>query len=287
MFLPPEPWPLPLRVIVLAAQRLGVDDPLAARFGVSHKCLVPIAGRPLIAHVIAALQRHERVAEIVVSVEQAAFPAIAALFPTQARIRGAIRCQAARGNIADSVIDVAAGHAGPLLVTTADNVLLKRESLDAVLDGLRSSDAVIAMTTREAVLAAHPAGQRRFYEFRCGAYSNCNLYAMASGDALSAAEAFRSGGRFAKNAGRIVRAFGLINLILLRLRLVTLRIGLARVSRRLGVRIAPVVLEDGTQAIDVDNDRTYAVAEALLHAAGIRSPNTSSAKSEVILMPAL
>ncbi len=30
------------------------------------------------------------------------------------------------------------------------------------------------------------------------------------------------------------------------------------------MRIAPVVLEDGTQAIDVDNDRTYAIAETLL-----------------------
>lgn len=284
MFLPPEPWPLPLRVIVLAAQRPGAADPLATRFGVSHKCLVPIAGRPLIAHVIATLQRHERVAEIVISVEQEAFPAIALLIAGEAGHGVPVSCNAARGNIADSVIAAAAGQMGPLLVTTADNVLLRRESIDAMLDALKCSDAVIAMTTREAVLAAHPAGQRRFYEFRCGAYSNCNLYGMASGEALSAAEAFRSGGRFARNAGRIVRAFGPMNLILLRLRLVTLRSGLARVSRRLGVRIAPVVLADGTQAIDVDNDRTYAVAEALLQAAGKLPSNTASAVSEPIVM---
>ena len=273
MFLPPEPWPLPLRVIVLAAQRPGAVDPLAERFGVSHKCLVPIAGRPLITHVIALLQGHERVGEIVVSIETPAFAAIAGALPPPRADGPAVRCATAWDTITDSVAAAAAGHEGPLLITTADNVLLAHESIDAVLDGLKSSDAVVAMTTREAVFAAHPAGQQRFYEFRCGAYSNCNLYGLASAEALAAAEAFRSGGRFAKNAWRIVRAFGPVNLLLLRLKLVTLRGGLARVSRRLGVRIAPVVLADGTQAIDVDNDRTHAVAEALLRAAARRGNN--------------
>lgn len=267
MFLPPEPWPLPLRVIVLAAQRPGATDPLAERFRVSHKCLVPIAGRPLIAHVVATLQRHEAIGEIVISVEQSAFAAITEALPPPPPNGPPVRFAAAWDTITDSVGVAAAGHEGPLLITTADNVLITRDSIDAVLAGLKGSDAVVAMTTREAVLAAHSEGQRRFYEFRCGAYSNCNLYGLAGTQALTAAEAFRSGGRFAKNAGRIIRAFGLMNLILLRLRIVTLRGGLARISRRLGVRIAPVVLTDGTQAIDVDNDRTYAVAESLMRIA--------------------
>ena len=42
-------------VVVLAAQRNGTLDPLAAEAGVTHKCLVPIGGRPLLAHVLSAL----------------------------------------------------------------------------------------------------------------------------------------------------------------------------------------------------------------------------------------
>ena len=38
-------------VLVLAAQRAGVVNPLAERAGVSHKCIVPICGKPLIVHV--------------------------------------------------------------------------------------------------------------------------------------------------------------------------------------------------------------------------------------------
>ena len=49
-----------LTVIVLAAQRGGRLDPLAAEAGVSHKCLVPIGGRPLLAHVLEALDRGRR-----------------------------------------------------------------------------------------------------------------------------------------------------------------------------------------------------------------------------------
>ena len=36
------------------------------------------------------------------------------------------------------------------------------------------------------------------------------------------------------------------------------------ISRRLGLRVEPTVLQDGSQAIDVDNDRTYKVVEELM-----------------------
>jgi hypothetical protein len=37
----------PFTAIILAAQRAGQLDPLAAEAGVSHKCLVPIVGAGL------------------------------------------------------------------------------------------------------------------------------------------------------------------------------------------------------------------------------------------------
>ena len=47
----------PVTIIVLAGQRAGVVNSLAARAGVSHKCLAPIRGRPLIAHVLDTVTR--------------------------------------------------------------------------------------------------------------------------------------------------------------------------------------------------------------------------------------
>lgn len=264
MSLPPEPWRLPLLVVVLAAQRKGVIDPLAERAGVSHKCLVPIGGRPLIAHVVQTLLRHTAVARIAISVEDDAFAAVRAVLPSKNDARDRIEYSAARDNIADSVREAIGSHPGPIVITTADNILLTCASIDAVLAGLKCSEAVVAMASREVVLAAHALGQRRFYRFRGGEFSNCNLYGLSSRSALSAAEAFRSGGQFAKKAWQIVNTFGLLNLVLLRLRVVSLEGAMRRISSRLGVRIAPVVLFDGTQAIDVDNERTFAIAEEIV-----------------------
>lgn len=251
-----------LRIVVLAAQRRGVTDPLAARFGTSHKCLVPLAGRPLIAHVLQAVAQHRAVGDVVVSIEPEAAGAINDIART---ISGApVRAVAACDNLADSVQAAVAGHDGAVIITTADHALLRGASLDAMIEALGRGDVAVAMAAEASVRAAHPEGQRRFYQFRECGYSNCNLYGLAHARALAAAEIFRGGGQFAKKAGRIVAAFGLLNLLLLRFRLVTLDGAMARISRRIGLRIVPVVLADGSQAIDVDNDRTYGVVGELL-----------------------
>ena len=56
-------------VVVLAAQRTGVVNPLAERAGVSHKCLAPIAGKPLIVHVMDLIAQCPEVAKVRVMVE--------------------------------------------------------------------------------------------------------------------------------------------------------------------------------------------------------------------------
>lgn len=255
-----------VRVIVLAAQRKNLLDPLAANFGMTHKCLVPLRNRPLIAHVIDVLATHPLVGAIAVSVETEAFAQIAGALPDDARDIAPIYLHASQDNLADSVIAAAEGHDGPLLITTADNALLTHSSIDAMLDALQNSDVAIAMAPRHAVLDAHPSGQRRFYRFRDDEYSNCNLYGMATAKALGAAEIFRGGGQFAKKAHRLVAAFGFLNLLLLRLRLISLHQAMRRISVRLGLSISPVILHDGSQAIDVDNDRTYHIVEQILTA---------------------
>jgi GTP:adenosylcobinamide-phosphate guanylyltransferase len=255
------------RLIVLAAQRPGIADPLAAAFGVSHKCLVPVCGKPLIAHVLGTIAAHRKVDGIRVSIEPAQFGTIDAI-ARRVDPSGRIACVASADNLADSVMAAATGAVGPIIITTADNALLTPTAIDAMLEALKGdTDVAIAMAPRDAVLAAHPNGQRRFYRFRDDAYSNCNLYGLSGTHALAAAEIFRGGGQFAKKAKRIVAAFGLVNLILLRLRVCSLAGGLARISGRIGLRIVPVVLRDGRNAIDVDNERTHKIVSALIAAA--------------------
>jgi hypothetical protein len=125
------------------------------------------------------------------------------------------------------------------------------------------NDTVIALARKEDVLFAHPQGQRRFYKFRDGEYSNCNLYGL-SVRGLALAESFREGGQFAKNPMRIARALGFLNLIILRFGLISLDAAMRRLGRRFGLSVSALVLKDGAHAIDVDNERTYKIAAELL-----------------------
>jgi CTP:molybdopterin cytidylyltransferase MocA len=254
----PEPG---IRVIVLAAQRDGQLDPLAAEAGVSHKCLVPIGGRPLLAHVLDALSRVERVDEVRIVVERGAEARLAQVAVAAGMMA---RFAEAADNIADSVYAGAAGATGLVVITTADNVLLTPAAVDQVIDKLvAGDDTVVALARKEDVLSAHPEGQRRFYRFKGGEFSNCNLYGLSQ-KGLRLAETFRSGGQFAKHPLRIAKAFGFFNLFLLRIAILPLDAAMRRLSRRFRVRVASVVLSDGAHAIDVDNRRTYDIAALLM-----------------------
>ena len=251
-------------VAILAAQRTGVVNPLAAEHGVSHKCLVPICGKPLIAHVLDTVCGMAGVALVRISVEADTH---AALEPLIAPYRAAgcrIDLVPSAAGIADSAIAALADAPAPFIITTADNVLLTPDAVDAMVAALADADVTAALTSADAIRRAHPEGQRRFYWFKDGPYSNCNLYGIAGPHAFAATEVFREGGQFMNNPKRLIRAFGLINILLMKYKLVTLSAALERASRRFGLVMREVVFDDGALAIDVDNARTYAIAEGIL-----------------------
>ncbi|WP_019832070.1 NTP transferase domain-containing protein [Sphingomonas sp. PR090111-T3T-6A] len=250
--------------VVLAAQRRGVIDPLAEKAGLTHKCVVPIAGKPLIAHVVEALRATPGLARLKIVVE----PEMAATLREELPDAPvAIEYVPAASNLADSVHAAAVDLDQPTIVTTADNVLLTPGAIEAMLGTLRSGAQVgIAMAARASVLSAHPDGQRRFYRFTDDEYSNCNLYAFAGANAFRAAESFRGGGQFAKKPMRLVAAIGPINVLLFLMGRLSLSSAMKRLSRRFRMQIRAVVLPDGAHAIDVDNERTFNVASQLLDA---------------------
>lgn len=250
--------------VVMAAQRDGRLDPLAAEAGVSHKCLVPIGGRPLLAHVLAALAAAGGISRILISVEAGAAERLRVVDGASGELGVPVEFVESAANLTDSLYAATAGSDGPFLVTTADNVLLTAGAVRRVAERLHAGDdGVVALSRKEDVLSAHPEGQRRFYRFADGSFSNCNLYGL-SRRGLALAETYRSGGQFAKNPRRIVQAVGLFNLLLLRFALISLKTAMKRLGRRFGVRASAVVLEDGAHAIDVDNARTYSIAALLL-----------------------
>ena len=252
-------------ILVLAAQRAGVVNPLAERAGVSHKCIVPIAGKPLIVHVMDALAQLDPLPAVRISVEPEIHDDLATLLAPYRAQGMALEFVASSTNIAQSVLDAAADLPGPIVITTADNVLLTPNAVNDVLRELRHADVVGCLARDHAVKAVHPDAQRNFYTFRDGGYANCNLYGVAGPQAFAAVEVFREGGQFQKNPKRLITAFGLFNILLVRFGLVTLAGAMKLASRRFRLRFKGLVFADGAAAIDVDNERTYAISEMVLN----------------------
>lgn len=249
--------------LVLAGRREGHVDPLAGAAGLADKCLVTVAGRPMILHVLDALDATPGIDRIVVSINDAdtldGLAEVSAL-----KRRGKLTVVTARRNLVDSVLAAINTASFPVFVTTADNVLLTPDAASQFITAAGQADVAVAFARQRSVLAAHPEGQRRFYKFSDDSYSNCNTYWLGTRKALEVAEVFRSGGQFAKHPLRIIEAFGFLNLLRFHYGIGTLDAAFGRFSRRFRQTIKAVVLDDGAVAIDVDNPRTLGVTQEIL-----------------------
>ncbi len=252
--------------LILAAKRPGVVDPLAEANGTSHKCLIDMAGEPMITHVIRSLTGSHHVGTILISIED---PDVLASVPVVADgvATGQIRFVPSGGNLFTSVRDALSDDAlYPALVCTADNALQTAEMVDHFCDAFLKDgcDVGVSLTPAETIWAKYPDGQRRPHKFRDGLYSNCNLFGVRTVAAIKAAKAFEGGGQFGKSKKRVLQAFGLINLILYKSALLTVRGVFRRVSGRFGVVIRPIDMPFAEAPIDVDNERTAGIARRVL-----------------------
>ena len=258
-----QPGETPVTAIVLAGRREGQVDPLAADAGLEDKCMVPVAGKPMIMHVLAALDATPQIGRIVVSINEPTMLDDLVLVRAL-KASGKLTVLAAQANLVDSVFAAVERMPFPLFITTADSALLTPEIASEFLAGAAAADVAVGFARKQAVLAAHPEGQRRFYKFSEDGYSNCNAYWIGGSDGLKMAEVFRTGGQFAKHPLRIVEAFGFLNLLRFHYGIGTLDGAFQRFSRRFALDIKPVILSDGAAAIDVDNARTLGVTETIL-----------------------
>lgn len=257
----------PVRLIVLAGRRDHAADALARRFSVPHRCLVPLEGKPLIAHVLQTGTQHPAVASLAVSVEREAFDPVWDVL-TALPGRGTVALFEAKDDIAESVLAAAQGWDGPIVVTTADHALLASGSLDAVIASLQHGDVSVALVRREAIEALHPSGRRRYLQFQDGAFAPCDLFGLSRPGLLHVAGVFRGDPSRNHLARRIWRALGLRGLVLIALGLETLSGAVERASRHLRMRVRAVLLADGTQAIGVDDEHSHALVRDLMDAAG-------------------
>ena len=254
--------------VVMAAQRVGVVNELAADAGVSHKCLIEMDGKKLIEHVLDCLDASPHIDRITVSIDSTAVLENVDAF-VRLRESGKARAVEAGSNLFSSFLGAVEGDDRyPTIITTADNVLLTPAMVGHFCSEIEASNAraAVAVTEKAVLLNVYPDGQRRFHKFADNEYSNCNLYAVCDHETSDIASVFQTGGQFAKNLARVLKAFGLWNAIAYRFSLYSLDKGMARLSKKFNTKLVAVRMPFPEAPIDVDNFRSKKLANEILQA---------------------
>jgi GTP:adenosylcobinamide-phosphate guanylyltransferase len=240
--------PVPITALVLAGTRPG-GDPLAHYAGVTHKALIEVGGEPMLLRVLRALAGSTGVGRIIVCIDRAD---VMAGFPLVGK---PVTVAPAAAGPSASVAAVLAKEGTPLLVTTADHALLQAAWVEEFLRKARadeSPDAFVALARREAVLAAAPDTARTWLRFPDGAYSGCNLFLLRSPAAAGVVRLWQQFEAERKRPLAMLGRLGFGQVIRYRLGMLSLAQALGRIGKLGGARVAPVLLEDGRAAIDVD-----------------------------------
>jgi CTP:molybdopterin cytidylyltransferase MocA len=257
--------PTPYTAVVLAADRAS-GDPLAVAAGVSSKCLVPVDGKPMVLRVLDALAAACEVDAVILCGPQRAV--VDGQIELQARITsGRVTWVANREGPSASTLHVleTLPHSTPVVVTTADHALLTAPMVDHFCCQARSTgaDIVVGLVAYDLVQAALPETKRTVIRVREGGYCTCNLFAFLTPRSRSVADFWRKAEGQRKKTRRMIGAFGWWSLVLYLLRLLTLRQGLERVSRRLGLRADAVLMPFPEAAVDVDTIGDWKLVAAI------------------------
>jgi GTP:adenosylcobinamide-phosphate guanylyltransferase len=243
--------------VILAAGR-GADDPMAKAFGVAHKCTVPIAGKPMLDHVIDALRG--------TPVEQPYIVSIDDLSVLRAEPGHFTQQTSATSAPASALQAIAAIGTYPVLITTGDHPLLTPAMIDHMLHTSQSSaaDVLVGLATAETILAAYPDTKRTWFNLGGTRVSGCNLFTVMNANGLKLLQAWQDLEKNRKQPWKLVLAFGLKPLWLFATGALTPERAFNHVSSRLGIVVKPVFLPFAEAAIDVDKPSDLALAEAIL-----------------------
>ena len=251
----------PIPTIVLAGSRPG-PDPLLTGTGVSTKALLPIAGQAMLVHVVTALRASPEVGAITILAQNSAELA------TELGLAGLADLHFVDSGQGISSSLAAALPAGddPLLVTTADNVLLTPTMVAEFLRGGADSDVAVAMVERDTLLTRYPESKRTWLKFRGGWWSGANMFRLRGRRVLPLLDFWGRIERDRKKGLKIVAAFGPWLLIGALLRLFTIQQGIARAGLRFGLRAKVVPMSEPEACIDADKPADIDLIEAIFAA---------------------
>jgi GTP:adenosylcobinamide-phosphate guanylyltransferase len=247
--------------VVLAAGR-GPNDPMAKAYGVSHKCILPVAGIPMLKRVINTLRQSKSIAGISVSIESREI--VDTLFRSGTGNLKVI--QSENSAPLSAIAAIAASSAYPVLITTADHALLTTEMVEyfCAEAAANGADFSAGLARAEVIQSAYPQSSRTYFKLGADRVSGCNLFAVQNENGLRLLERWRYLEVVRKKPWRLIAAFGPMALIRFAFGKLSLDQACRLMSQRLGMTIRPVLMPFAEAAIDVDKPSDLVLAEEIL-----------------------
>ncbi len=257
--------------ILLAGDRPG-GDPLARHFGVPRKALVAVAGRTMLGRVAATLLASPRIRRVVILAQDphALMVGDAAALADHPKV---VLASSGRG-IAASIAAIAGSAAAPfpLLVTTADHVLLTERMLAEFLAGTADCDAAFGVGERRTLEASYPGSRRTWLRFPDGHYSGANLFALRNVRVATALNLWEGYEQDRKRPWKLFARFGPHLLVRALTRTISFRAAVRRAGARLSLCVKPIILSAAEAMIDVDKLADLELAETILSTRARRQP---------------
>ncbi len=259
-----------VEAIILAGSRPG-GDALADAYGISVKALVPVAGIPMVSHVARKLTNCPAISKTYISAQN--FDAFLKNEKTAwiAKDRSIVLAQS-KSTIAATIDDLLERDELnlPILITTADNVLLGDDMVSHFLSRAAGSDISIAVVEKATLLGKYPNSIRTWLKFRGGHYSGANLFYFGSDKAREILQYWRTVEQDRKKGWKILSIFGPWLLFLVLIRRVSIDQMAQRIGKKFGLNIRIVQMPQAEACIDVDKQADLELAEKILSGSGNR-----------------
>lgn len=250
-----DPDTHPMTAVVLAGDRTKADS-LIDYSDVSCKALIDIAGVPMVRRVLSALRESKLVSRVVLAGPEA----------DEVKLDKPLEDMIASKEIDWRAPDKSPGTSAfqtmqsldpdtPVLLTTADHPLLTREIVDAF--GRQSLaddvDVAIGLAPHGLIKEAYPRIKKTVLRFSDGDFCGCNLYAFLTPEGRQAASFWRRIEQQRKKPLVLIGLLGWWAVLRYRLGILPLDEALAKLGKRLGLRVRGVILPYANAAIDVDS----------------------------------
>ncbi|CAK7192058.1 hypothetical protein COMNV_00241 [Commensalibacter sp. Nvir] len=247
-----------VNALILAGTRQGEQDFLAKLNHVSHKAIIPILGKPMIDYVVQALSKVSNIENIIVSIEET--ESVKEMLPDYVKY-----LPSAYGP-SSSIINGIQELSTPLLITTADNPLLKAQWIEYFLREaeLHQCDIAVGIALKSQIENDVMGTNRTYIKLADGSFSGCNLFLFRTPQSIRVAQLWQTLERHRKYPAKMGLLLGYEVVLRYFLRCLTRKTLKKRIFRLTQAKIHFIVMPWGQAAVDVDKIDDLVLVNSLI-----------------------